>query len=348
MKTHYTTLFIILIVALSIQIGCKKEDNNPDKLKYVWAVGNYDTTTNHALIYFSDNGGENWVRQGEGQAALKDININDVWAVDENTVWAVADQNVILKTMDGGTTWNRVTAPSKQNNVELSSISLIGSDNIWISGLSGEVYHSTDAGNSWTTIQSEVINNNSMQGIHAINSNVVYVAGENNSGGFIAMTNDGGITWDSIVPANNYNKHNWIGVTSSNPSNIVIYGQRSHYIHSNDGGQNWTNDSLTGATNGGDINCLKILDANTWWGAFDYEGIFITDNTGNSWNQQNSVPPSGMYLVGIDSYDYKLCVIVGSSSDSFIGKIIKTSDGGQLWELCIETDAWMNKVSFIK
>jgi len=67
-----------------------------------------------AFIYFSDNGGENWVRQGADQTALQGIDVNDVWAVDENTVWAVANQNVILKTTDGGINWNRVAAPSQR------------------------------------------------------------------------------------------------------------------------------------------------------------------------------------------------------------------------------------------
>jgi len=334
-----------------IQVGCKKDNNDPEKKKYVWAVGNVDST-NYALIYFSDNGGENWTRQGEGQNALKDININDVWAVDENTVWAVADQNVILKTTDGGTNWNRVAAPSQRTNVELSSISIIGSDDIWISGFTGEVYHSTDAGYNWVAINSGIFKNKGLQGIHAINSNIVYVSGgyDSNNDGFSARTSDAGQSWDSIVPDNNYNhNHVWIGITSSDPTNIVIYGQLSHYIYSDDGGQSWKNDSLIEETSGGDMNCLKMLDAQTWWGAFDYDGINITKNGGDSWTQQNSVQPKNMFLVGIDSYDYNLCVITGADAYNYHhGKIIKTSDGGQLWELCIETDAWMNKVSFIK
>ena len=73
------------------------------------------------------------------------------------------------------------------------------------------------------------------------------------------------------------------------------------------------------------------------------DGAFYVANNGGI-----STGPGGMWLVGIDYYDKDLCIIVGGSSDSYAGKIIKTSNGGQLWELCIETDTWMNKVSFIK
>ena len=349
-STFYVTLSIILLCILAIQVGCKKDNDNPDKKKYVWAVGSPDST-NYALICFSDNGGLNWVRQGEGQDALQGIDLTDIWAVDENTVWAVAEQNVILKTTDGGANWFRVPPPIQRTDASLSSISIIGKTDIWISG--SFVYHSTDGGNNWISIPSPVLTNKTMQGIHAISENIVYVAGSQNEGekGFIALTTDGGQTWDSIVPADNFNKNEWIGVTSSDPDNIVVYGGHTHYIYSNDAGQTWKNDSASigGNAGGADLNHLTMLDAQTWWAALDYGNIGFTNNAGSSWTNQGPAPgPGGMWLVGIDYYDKNLCVIVGTSSDSFTGKIIRTSDGGQLWELCMVTDAWMNKVSFIK
>ena len=348
--TFYVTISIILLCILTIQVGCKKDNNDPEKKKYVWAVGSADST-NYALIYFSDNGGENWVRQGEGQDALKGVELTDVWAIDENTVWAIAYQNVILKTTDGGANWFRVPPPTQRTDASLSSISIIGKAYIWISG--NVVYHSIDGGNSWAIIESPVLTNTLLQGIHAISSNVIYVAGApgGTTTGFIARTIDGGKTWDSIVPADNFNKNEWIGVTSSDPDNIIIYGGHTHYMYSNDAGQTWKNDSASigGNAGGADLNHLTMLDAQTWWAALDYGNIGFTSDGGSTWVNQGPAPlPAGMWLVGIDYYDKNLCVIVGASSDSFAGKIIKTTNGGQLWELCIETDAWMNKVSFIK
>ncbi|RLD45178.1 MAG: hypothetical protein DRI89_01830 [Bacteroidetes bacterium] len=354
-KIFYTIISIVLLSILAIQIGCKKDDPEPVKKKYVWAVGDTDST-DYAQIYFSADGGENWTRQGEGQAAIKGIGIVDVWAVDENTVWAVAHQNVILKTTDGGTNWSRVTAPSQRSNVELLSISLIGKDDIWISGT--VIYHSTDGGQNWAIIQSSILTNKFLQGIHAINSNVIYVAGAptGTSDGFIAKTTDGGQTWKEIVPADNFNKNEWIGVTSSDLNNIVVYGGTSHYVYSNDGGQTWTNDSTRisgGNSNGGpDLNDLVMMDDQSWWGAFDNDNIGLTNNAGSSpWaNQGNPTPgPGNIFLVGIDSYDNKFCVIVGESAGPTpYGKIIQTSNGGQLWKLGLATPSRMQKVSFIK
>ena len=353
-QAFYAPISIVVLSILTIQFGCKNNNDDPEPARIipVWAVGAVDST-NYGTILYSTDGGEEWVRQGDSTVALLGVSLSDVWAVDENKVWAVGTGNVILKTTDKGETWNRIPAPSQRPDVELNSISLIGSDNIWIGGSYGTVYNSADGGNTWTTVVSEVFNNKYFQGIHAINSNVIYVTGGyegNNTRGFIARTTDGGQSWDSITPADNYNKNLWIGITSSDPNNIIVYGGESHYIYSNDGGQTWTNDSIlgTGGTDGADINCLTMPDANTWWGAFDYDYIGLTSNAGDLWNKQTSVPPLGMWLLGIDYYNYDQCVIVGSSSSSNNGKIIQTTDAGKNWNLRYETDAWMQKVSFIK
>jgi len=359
MKTKdliYTSVALVLLFVLTMQFGCKKDEPEPDpvKKKYVWAVG-FPDSTNYGMIYFSGDGGENWIRQGEDQEALQNAYIHDVWAVDENTVWAVGVNNLILKTTDGGINWNRVTPSKYRSGEDLSSISIIGKDDIWISGTI--VYHSPDGENTWITIQSDVLTDKYMQGIHAINSEIIYVVGAplNTTYGFIARTIDGGKTWDSIVPTNNFNKNEWIGVTSSDPDNILIYGGTSHYMFSNDGGQSWRNDT-TGISGGNsvggpDINNLTMVDKQTWWGAMDNDNIGLTTNSGNSpWVNQGPAPrPLDMFLVGIDNYDKDLCVIVGeTASYPPAGKIIQTSNGGKVWELKVNTGAAMKKVSFIK
>lgn len=357
MKTRtllYASLSATLLLILSIQLGCKEENNDPDPDigKYVWAVGTPDNQQ-YGTILFSPNAGDNWERQAEGFAALKDVYLSDVWAVDDKTVWAVGSSNTILKTTDGGSTWSLISVPNQKSNVELVSISLIGSNTIWVSGSLGTVYRSGDGGNNWTHINSEVLGTKYLQGIHAIDANTAYVVGNNNAmpqRGFIAYTTDAGLSWDSLVPAADYNKNIWIGVASSSQDNIIIYGGESHYMISHNGGQNWQNDSIegTGGTDGADINCLKMLDDQIWWGAFDYDYIGQTKDAGITWEKQDSPGPYGEWLLGIDYYDENICVIVGESSNSNTGKIIKTADGGRIWDLVYPTEFQMRKVSFNK
>ena len=358
MKTKKTIWLLLAITLLGITIiisGCKKDDEpDPAQEKKVWAVGFADNT-NYGTIMYSANGGETWIRQGGDSEALLGINISDVWAVDENTVWAVGYHNTILKTTDGGHNWESVQAPNKNVIPDLSSISIVSNNNIWISGSNGAVYNSTDGGATWNSIESDYLSDKYIQGIHAASTDVIYTTGGYTEGaprGFIARTVDAGQTWDSIVPANDFNKHLWIGIKSSDINNVVVYGGNSQYIHTIDGGQNWKNDSVPSAGGGGlgdDLNCLTMLDANIWWGAFDLDGIYITEDAGNTWQNNGPAPPPGnMWLLGISAYDRDLCVIVGSSESSNNGKIVRTIDGGKIWETVYETNAWMNKVSFVK
>jgi photosystem II stability/assembly factor-like uncharacterized protein len=358
-KFRQSIQVIIAAIILSSPFGCKKSNNQQTSVprkKYAWAVGSQDSTK-YALILFSPDGGDTWQRKGAGSPSLYGVDLYSVWAVDSSTVWAVGSGNCILRTNDGGTTWTRFTVGQAKAVPNLQSVSVAGTENVWISGSGGRVYNSNDGGVTWTVFDTSFFQNGNMQGIFAITPQVVYVAGgiygsASHVRGFIARTTDGGQSWDSITPADNYNRHEWIGVKASDINHIVVYGGTSHYVFSNNAGITWNNDSVPasggGGTGGADINCLAMLDSRTWWGAFDYDAIFITADGGASWTKQASAGPPGMWLFGIDYYDRNLCIIVGQGSESKTGKIINTSNGGALWNLRYFADAWINKVSFIK
>lgn len=206
-------LLMIMTIVMVFQ-GCHENNIIPIQIKkkYVWAVGEIDST-NHGTILFSNDGGATWTKQGTNCAALLGINLSDVWAVDENTVWVVGNKDLILKTTDGGLDWKQITPPDQNTNIDLNSISIVGKDNIWICSSKGQVFHSIDRGTHWSDIKSGVLGNHFLQGIHAINNNVVYVAGNNPS--FIARTTDGGQTRDSIVPSPGLRADGPIGIAAT-------------------------------------------------------------------------------------------------------------------------------------
>ena len=350
-----TILFSIVMAAIIIIISCNKKDDDPvpvERKKCAWVVGMEDST-GYGMILYSADTGETWVRQGQGSTALQGIGVEDIWALDENNVWATGTNNVILRTINGGQTWSRIQAPANIANMNLMSISIVDNTNIWISGDNGTIYNSTDDGSTWTMFDTSFFHNGGMQGIWAISPEKIYVVGGIGSGaerGFIGYTLNGGATWDSVFPANDYNRHEWIGVTASG-NTIVVYGGKSHYMVSTDGGTTWKNDSVPGVSGGAgpaDINHLIMLNSQTWWGAFDEGHICITTDGGSTWTLQQT-NQGYYYMVGIDAWDSHLALAVGTS-EGLPEKvpILKTSNGGAHWEVKHTYNSNLNKVSFIK
>lgn len=344
----------ILIIVVFITISCRKKNDNPDNpaeiKKYVWAVGAKDST-GYGTILFSSNYGDSWERQGLGTLALQGVDITDIWAIDENNIWAIGSNNVILKTSNSGRLWEKVQVPAVSPNSYLMSISIINKTNIWISGSNGVVYNSSDNGSNWSLFDTAFFKNGQMQGIWAVSPEKVFVVGGNNAHkerGVIGYTFDGGATWDSIVPADDYNRYRWIGVCSSG-NTIVIYGSKAHYMVSTDGGTTWKNDSLqTGGTDGADLNHLIMLDYQKWWGAFDDGQIFITTNGGTSWDEQQT-GQGGFYLLGFGARNSQLALAVGATlSHPVSSTIIKTTNGGTTWEKKYGSTLRLYQLTFIK
>ncbi|MFH1936040.1 MAG: YCF48-related protein [Bacteroidota bacterium] len=346
----------VFLIMLAVD-GCKKKEIPPvERTPVAWVVGQQDSTT-YGMILYSADGGDTWARQGQGSPVLQGIDVIDVWALDEQNVWAVCSDNTVIRSTDAGQHWVLVPTPPNPSSPNLCSISILNNINIWISGEHGVVYHSADAGNTWTVFDTNFFHRGLMQGICAITSQVIYVVGQwgflkGDTRGFIARTMDAGVTWDSITPGDDYNRNLWIGVSATDPQHVIVYGGRSHYTYTLNGGVIWNNDSVPGGGGGGqppDINHLIMLDSQTWWGAFDMDNIFFTDDNGLSWTSQNSVGPQNMYLVGIDAFSDQMALITGQSAGyPPAGKILKTTNGGALWEMTYSCRSILNKVRFAK
>jgi len=344
------------MLIITLLMRCSHKESNPVptvKKKVAWVVGAADST-GYGMILFSLDGGTTWQRQGEGLALLQGIDVEDIWAVDEDVVWAVCTKNTIIRSQNGGQGWIQIQGPAHPAHPELMSISIIDRTNIWISGSNGAVYNSTDGGDTWILFDTNFFHSGGMQGIWAITPQKVFVTGGIGKGrserGFVGYTLNGGVTWDSVYPANDYNRNEWIGVVASG-STIVVYGGKSHYMVSTDGGATWRNDSLDVAGGGGgaDINHMIMLNPMTWWAAMDEGHIYLTENAGATWSDQSPGTVGGMYLVGIDAWDYQLALVVGQTNGyPPEGKILKTLDGGTTWNVIRTYNSDLFKVSFIR
>lgn len=73
-------------------------------------------------------------------------NFNAVKLISENIGWAVGSAGTILKTIDGGVTWESVTSGTKS---ELTDINFIDQNTGWIVGADGVILKTTNGGSDW-------------------------------------------------------------------------------------------------------------------------------------------------------------------------------------------------------
>lgn len=132
-----------------------------------------------------------WVLQVSGTTE----NLNDVFAVTEDLVFAVGDNGTILKTTDGGTTWVAKTSGTTQN---LTKIKFANQNVGFAIGFNGTLLKTINSGENWNLIST--LTNNNLYGLTVIDENILIISGDN---GFINKTINSGNTFTIItVPEN--------------------------------------------------------------------------------------------------------------------------------------------------
>ena len=125
--------------------------------------------------------------------------------LDQNTGWAVGDNQLLCKTTDGGDNfsvyeWNGY---ADFTGIRIWAVHATSDLNAWAVADSGVIFRTTDGGNYWSrsTIAGEEDN---LMDICFINSDKGYIVGSN---GKIFSTTDGGNSWfqEPVLTSNNLN-----------------------------------------------------------------------------------------------------------------------------------------------
>ena len=238
--------------------------------------------------------------------------------------------------------------PSGTGTSSMSDFYFVSANEGWIcSSALGEIYHTTDGGQTFTTQTTQYYTN----AIHMLNSSEGYAGGYN---GRVYRTTDGGATWNilgstggtllsiSFPPSSDtgycsgdYGKIYSITSTGvSSMSSGVISSLRSISFPSSDLG--WT------------CGSSLIINYNGSWSQQDspsesYNGIFMINNTigwavgalgvivnttdgGLNWNYQTNPDASNRTLLDVFFLNANEGWAVGNS-----GVILHTTNGGVLW-----------------
>ncbi|MGH7786829.1 MAG: WD40/YVTN/BNR-like repeat-containing protein [Candidatus Binatia bacterium] len=166
-----------------------------------WIVGQ------DGLILHSADGGATWSKQASGAS----VYLFSVDFVDAQRGWAVGDEATWVTTVDGGATWklNKLGSDEKLTADEallasepvLYDVEFLDAKTGWIVGEFGNIYHTTDGGETWKTQQESLLGGDGIFdtldiptffGVSFVDAQNGIVAGLDSR---IARTRDGGATW---------------------------------------------------------------------------------------------------------------------------------------------------------
>jgi len=194
----------------------------------------------HILV--SRDGGGSWTQADVPTRAL----LTGVFMLDGQLGWAVGHDEVVLRTPDGGLTWERVHyAP--ENEKPLLDVWFADARRGLAVGAYGELLATRDGGTSWEARPVNGGDDFHLNQVVAARDGTLYLAAE---AGHLYRSADGGETWQ-VLPSPY--QGSFFGVLPLSNGPLLAYGLRGHLFRSPDKGQTWerietgTEETLTSA-----------------------------------------------------------------------------------------------------
>lgn len=173
-------------------------------------------------IYFTDDPTNGVDVQDAGVATTSQLNA--VHALDLNNVVAVGNSNAVVRTSNGGLTWQSITGPAV--GINLNAIWMKTKTEWWIGTANGRLWYTRDSGDNWTQKSFPGSGAGSVRDIVFVTPSVGYMSHDTAApAGRILRTINGGFSWyilpegSGTLPANDRFNHLAI---CTNPN--IVYG----------------------------------------------------------------------------------------------------------------------------
>jgi photosystem II stability/assembly factor-like uncharacterized protein len=190
-----------------------------------------------------------WTTQTSGVTAR----LRGVSAVSERVAWASGSGSTVLRTDDGGQTWQKLTVTGE--TLDFRDIDAIDAQTAYIlsigNGAASRIYKTSDAGQTWKL---QFTNDDEKAFLDAISfwdANHGIAFGDSVDKKFyILTTTDGGNTWSRVPTDNLPPAQGNEGAFAASGTNIALFGKshawigtgaaaKSRVLHTSDGGHTW-------------------------------------------------------------------------------------------------------------
>jgi len=216
--------------------------------------------------------------QSKPQPAVKVADLQSIEMYDENTGWAVGENGVVLKTVDGGLNWVSVSTPV---NAYFKRVRFLNSTLGYMVGNGGEILKSNDGGESWIRLSSGTTEN--LNDVFVLSETNVCAVGDN---GTVLLSIDGSNF--SVISQTSGVTANFNGVTFFDTHVGWVVGDSGALIVTKNGGLTWEDqiitDSRTGLRVTDNLNSVAFYNLNDGLVVGDAGLIMRTSDSGYTWS----------------------------------------------------------------
>lgn len=244
--------------------------------------------------------------------------INSVYFLNDSigyAAWQSLKQGGILKTNNGGSTWNNIIISPKP----LRSVYFFNTDTGFAVGDDG-IFKTIDGGNNWTNTI-----NGYFRSIYFTSIDTGYAAGNYENGYGISKTTDGGNTWTNIF---NQSATDFLFFNNTDVGYAAqIESPYTSFYKTTNTGNSWSTINIPSLNNG--VASIFFTDSDTGYVGEWEKGIFKTTDGGNTWASLNL--GTIFYLHSIYFINSTIGFAVGTNGNN--GIILNTIDGGSTWSI---------------
>lgn len=245
-----------------------------------------------------------------------------VFPENDQVGYVVGDGGTILKTNNGGATWD---GQNSGTSAIIFEAHFFNNDRGIAIGNSNNILVTINGGENWSNISVAGTDETYFyRNIFFLDENTGFITGGKSlNEGVVLKTTNGGITWTSLKPGT-------IGAIygiSFTDNNIGYFSDFEGEIYKTiNGGGSWSK-LQSGAT----VTLVRLVftSENVGYASGDKGTIIKTEDAGVTWKSINST--SDNYLAEIDFLDKNVGVAVGGNVTNNTSTIFRTNDGGKTW-----------------
>jgi photosystem II stability/assembly factor-like uncharacterized protein len=285
-------------------------------------TANYSSSTAGSYVAKALGKDVGWTRKSPN---IEYPHLQDVFFVNSKIGYAVGEETII-KTIDGGVTWQEQKATIRSY---LRSVYFISELTGWAVGDFGQVFYTNDGGISWKNITqgNDWNSNDFFYNVQFIDTKVGFI---NNGGNKTLRTIDGGITWTVNLSSQSDGCQEAFYLDANTGFITDFSGIIRKTV---DGGKTWSkvydisiNDPQKNYVIK-NITFIYFIDKNIGW-AVGYDGLMIaTTDGGKTWTNKRGVN-DGLYFHSIIFTDSN-----NGFALTYADQFLQTTDGGKTWIL---------------